>query len=141
MSPLNDVTVSLAVIVALVGIVVNDSLILVDFINRSRAEGVSKQESIVRSGMVRMRPILLTTITTVAGLMPIATGMFGIDDFLRPMAISIACGLAFATTLTLFCIPVFYAIIVDDIQPRLERVFGRFFSHAAPVAPAQQPLS
>ena len=125
---------SLIGVVALVGIVVNDSLILVDFINRSRADGTGKIESVVRSGMVRMRPILLTSITTIVGLMPIAVGVLGVDDFLRPMAISISCGLTFATLLTLICIPVFYVIIVDDVQPRLGAIL-RLLLRRPPIHP------
>ncbi len=127
---------SLIGVIALVGIVVNDSLILVDFINRSRATGSGKQESIVRSGMVRLRPILLTSVTTIAGLMPMAIGVLGVDDFLRPMAISIACGLTFATILTLIYIPVFYAIIVDDLQPRLAALARFLLGRRTPPPPA-----
>ncbi len=102
-------------IVGLTGIVVNDSIVLVDFINRMRREGMSRRESIIEAGALRMRPVLLTTFTTVAGLSTVAYGIGGSDPFLKPMALAIAWGLAFATLLTLIVMPCFYAII-DDIS-------------------------
>lgn len=121
--------------VALAGIVVNDSLILVDFINRARASGMGKYESIIRSGSTRLRPILLTSITTIVGVMPIAFGLFGTDQFLRPMAIAIGWGLTFATMLTLGIVPVFYTIVVDDVQPQLARLAAKVFRLPTRVSP------
>jgi multidrug efflux pump subunit AcrB len=100
-------------IIALSGIVVNDSLILIDFINNRRREGAGLRHSIIHAGAARLRPILLTSITTIAGLLPMATGLFGGDPFLRPMALSIVWGLVFATALTLVVIPCVYAIADD----------------------------
>ena len=100
-------------IVGLSGVVVNDSIVLVDFINKLRREGVSRRKSIVTSGVLRFRPVMLTTLTTVAGLCTVAYGVGGFDPFLQPMALSIAWGLAFATALTLVVMPCFYAIIDD----------------------------
>ncbi|MBU2062963.1 MAG: efflux RND transporter permease subunit [Candidatus Omnitrophica bacterium] len=105
-------------IVGLAGVVVNDSIVLVDFINKLRREGISRRNSIVQSGVLRFRPVMLTTLTTVAGLSTVAYGIGGFDPFLRPMALSIAWGLAFATGLTLVVMPCFYAII-DDITQKL----------------------
>ena len=102
-------------IIALCGIVVNDSLILIDFINRNRARGLGEVESILAAGSARLRPILLTSITTVAGLSPMVFGLFGVDEFLRPMAMAIAWGLFFATGLCLVVIPCVYRIF-DDIS-------------------------
>jgi multidrug efflux pump subunit AcrB len=98
-------------VVALAGIVVNDSLILVDFINSRRDAGVSKWRAIVKSGVIRMRPIMLTTITTIFGLLPMAIGIGGKSNVWSPLANSIIWGLAFATFLTLFFIPALYAIM------------------------------
>lgn len=100
-------------IVGLAGVVVNDSIVLVDFINKLRQKGVSRRNSIIQSGMLRFRPVMLTTLTTVAGLSTVAYGIGGFDPFLRPMALSIAWGLAFATALTLIVMPCFYAIVDD----------------------------
>ncbi|MCK4993554.1 MAG: efflux RND transporter permease subunit [Candidatus Omnitrophica bacterium] len=105
-------------IVGLAGIVVNDSIVLVDFINKLRREGVSRRNSIVQSGVLRFRPVMLTTLTTVAGLSTVAYGIGGFDPFLRPMALSISWGLAFATGITLVAMPCFYAII-DDITQKI----------------------
>lgn len=102
-------------IIALCGIVVNDSLILIDFINRNRSKGMSEIDSILEAGAARLRPILLTSITTIAGLSPMAFGLFGVDEFLRPMALAIAWGLLFSTGLCLVVIPCVYRIF-DDIS-------------------------
>lgn len=109
---------------ALAGIVVNDSLVMVEFINSARRAGVPRDEAILRSGRVRMRPILLTTITTCGGLMPTALGMAtGLESFLAPFAITLVWGLAFATVLTLLVIPCIYAI-TDDITRGLGRLLS-----------------
>lgn len=101
-------------IVGLNGIVVNDSIVLVDFINRLRKSGMSRPESIVKAGQMRIRAVILTTITTVGGLSTVAYGIGGKDPFLVPMAISLCWGLIFATILTLIVIPCVYSI-VDDL--------------------------
>ena len=108
--------------VALAGVVVNDSLILVDFINRSRRTGTSAYDSIIQSGVVRLRPVMLTTVTTVGGLVPLAFFATGQARFLSPMAISVVWGLAFATVLTLILTPCLYAIL-DDVKAIARRLF------------------
>lgn len=107
-------------IIGLTGVVVNDSIVLVDFINRMRREGVCRRESIIEAGALRLRPVLITTLTTVAGLSTVAYGIGGSDPFLKPMALAISWGLLFATGLTLIVMPCFYAVI-DDIALRLFR--------------------
>lgn len=107
-------------IVGLNGIVVNDSIVLVDFINKLRSEGMERRESIVRAGQMRIRPVFLTTITTAGGLMTVAYGIGGKDPFLVPMALTICWGISFATLLTLIVIPCIYSI-VDDISLKLTR--------------------
>jgi multidrug efflux pump subunit AcrB len=99
--------------VALAGIVVNDSLILVDQINRLRRAGAGAVEAIVGGARTRMRAILLTSITTVLGLAPIMLERSFQAQFLIPMAVSIVYGLAFATVLTLVFLPVLYLILED----------------------------
>lgn len=105
-------------IVGLAGVVVNDSIVLVDFINKLRQEGMPRRNSIVQAGILRFRPVMLTTLTTVAGLSTVAYGIGGFDPFLQPMALSIAWGLAFATGLTLVVMPCFYAI-ADDLTQKI----------------------
>ena len=102
-------------IIALSGIVVNDSIVLIDFINRKMAEGGDRIAAIVDASKTRLRPILLTSITTILGLMPLALGIFGKERMMTPMAISIVWGLSFSSILTLLIIPCLYAI-VDDMK-------------------------
>jgi len=105
-------------VVSLVGVVVNDAIVLVDFINKLRAKGMQRYESIVKAGQMRIRPVLLTTITTVGGLSSVAYGLGGKDPFLVPMALAICWGLTFATILTLIIIPCIYSIL-DDFALKL----------------------
>ncbi|MBL7170647.1 MAG: efflux RND transporter permease subunit [Candidatus Omnitrophica bacterium] len=105
-------------IVGLNGIVVNDSIVLVAFINRLRAKGITRRDSIIQGVEMRIRPVILTTITTVGGLSTVAYGIGGKDPFLVPMALSICWGLLFATVLTLIIIPCIYSIL-DDIALKI----------------------
>ncbi|HUU82686.1 MAG TPA: efflux RND transporter permease subunit [Phycisphaerae bacterium] len=116
---------SLIGLVALSGIVVNDSLILVSFINRQIAAGTKMFEAVVIGCKSRLRPILLTSITTVAGLAPLLAEQSFQARFLIPMGISISFGLAFATVLVLVVVPSIYLIAADlrSVGARLGRVF------------------
>jgi multidrug efflux pump subunit AcrB len=105
-------------VVSLNGIVVNDSIVLVDFINKLRLRGESRRRSIIKAGQMRIRPVLLTTITTVGGLSTVAYGIGGKDPFLVPMAVSISWGLVFATTLTLIIIPCIYSVL-DELSMKI----------------------
>ncbi|MFH1868214.1 MAG: efflux RND transporter permease subunit [Candidatus Omnitrophota bacterium] len=107
-------------VVALSGIVVNDSIVLVDFINKLRKEGMERKESIIKAGQMRLRPVLLTTITTAGGLSTVAYGIGGKDPFLVPMSLAICWGISFATLLTLIAIPCIYSI-VDDLALKLTK--------------------
>jgi multidrug efflux pump subunit AcrB len=100
-------------LVALTGIVVNDSLILVNFINRRLDAGVPLIEAVVAGGRARLRAILLTSITTIAGLAPLLAEQSFQARFLIPMGISISFGLGFATVLTLVVVPSIYVIVAD----------------------------
>lgn len=121
---------SLIGIVALSGIVVNDSLILMTFINRRRAEGGSAYEAVIQGGTGRLRAILLTSITTVLGLAPLLTETSFQARFLIPMGISIAAGLIFATILTLVGIPALYMILED--ARRVAAAFTGFLLNRPP---------
>ena len=105
--------ISLFGFVALTGIVVNDSLILIDFINRAVRGGEDILAAVIESGKARFRPVLLTSLTTIAGLFPLLLERSFQAQFLIPMAISISFGLLFATVLTLLYIPAIYLIIED----------------------------
>ena len=99
--------------IALSGVVVNDSLIMVDFINKAREEGLGKIDAVIQSGTQRFRAILLTSLTTAFGLMPIMLETSLQAQFVIPMAISMSFGIIFATVITLFLIPCLYLILED----------------------------
>lgn len=100
-------------IVALSGVVVNSSLVLVDYINRQRREGVSIHEATMNAGVIRFRPIMLTSVTTFVGLVPLMATASPATAFVIPMAVSLAYGVLFATFITLFLVPALYAIAED----------------------------
>lgn len=106
---------SLVGFLALSGIVVNDSLILVDFAKRMRKQGWDRVVAVVEAGRVRARPILLTSITTFLGISPLIFFATGQTRFLSPMAVSLGFGLMFATILILVALPCFY-LVADDLR-------------------------
>ncbi len=120
-------------IVALSGVVVNDSLVMVDFINRHRKQGSTMMEAVKEAGAARFRPILLTSLTTFAGLAPLLLEQSTQADFLKPMAISLAFGVVFATFITLVLVPTSYMILED-----IKWVFRRLLRRPEPDA-TQQP--
>ena len=99
--------------VGLAGIVVNDSLVLIDFVNRQRLRGVSPGEAVRTASQRRFRPILLTTLTTMVGLLPMALGVTGYSRVFGPFAAAIVFGLAVASLLTLFVVPALYLVLED----------------------------
>ncbi len=113
-------------IVALTGIVVNDSIVLIDFINTYRERGFNKWRAILKGGSVRLRPIVLTTVTTIIGLIPMAIGLGGKSPIWMPMAYTIIFGLAVATLMTLFVMPALYAITTDVRRIFLKNPEARF---------------
>ncbi len=98
-------------IIMLAGIVVNNAIVLVDYINHLRRSGLSKLEAIVQAGEVRLRPILMTTSTTVLGLLPMALGLGDGAEIRTPMAITVVAGLISSTLLTLVIIPTVYSLV------------------------------
>ena len=104
--------IALVGVVGLTGIVVNDSLVLVDFINKRRARGMALDEAIVAAGRLRLRPIFLTSVTTIAGLLPLSLASESLAH-LAPMAQVIVWGLTFSTVLTLVVVPCLYRLDVD----------------------------
>lgn len=117
---------SLIGLLALTGIVVNDSLLLVDVAKRLRAQGADKVSAFVEAGRLRIRPILLTTVTTFLGISPLIFFATGQTAFLAPMAISLGFGLLFATGLILVALPCFY-LILDDLREQTVRRVGAFW--------------
>lgn len=111
-------TMSLIGAVILVGIVVNDAIVKVDFINQARRSGRSLRDAIVEAGRVRLRPIVMTTVTTVLGLLPMALGIGRGSDLRAPLAIAVIGGLLVATALTLIVVPVVYQT-VETARSRL----------------------
>lgn len=96
--------------IILIGIVVNNAIVLVDYTNQLRARGMTKTDAIVEAGKVRLRPILMTTITTVLGLIPMVVASGQGAEMRRPMALTLIAGLSVATLLTLFIIPMAYSL-------------------------------
>jgi hydrophobic/amphiphilic exporter-1 (mainly G- bacteria), HAE1 family len=135
-------TMSLIGVVILVGIVVNDSIIKVDLINQLRARGHERRRAVMEAGMARLRPILMTTVTTVIALLPMAMGIGRGADLRAPLAIAVIGGLAVATLLTLIVIPVVYEM-VDDVRLRVRGIFAGDEEAVGEgqVAPAPAPVA
>jgi len=118
--------------IGLTGVVVNDSLVMVDFINRARRDGMPLLEAVRQSGARRLRPILLTTLTTALALLPMALGLAGVSKSYGPFAAALTFGLMIAMFGTLFAVPLSYTSLIV-LQERLRR------RSSAPVAPATAP--
>jgi HAE1 family hydrophobic/amphiphilic exporter-1 len=95
-------------VIILVGIVVNNAIVLIEYTNQLRADGMTKREALVQAGRVRLRPIMMTTLTTVLGLLPMSLGFGEGAEIRGPMAITVMSGLIFSTLLTLIVIPIVY---------------------------------
>jgi multidrug efflux pump subunit AcrB len=112
---------------ALTGVVVNDSLVLVDYINRKRLEGMDLLDAVRKAGGARFRPILLTSLTTFAGLLPLMFEKSTQAQFLIPMAVSLGYGILFATLLSLVLVPVSY-LVLEDIKRILHWIYRLVFN-------------
>jgi len=117
-------TMSLIGMVILVGVVDNDAIIIVDFINRARAEGMTVRAAIMEAGHARLRPVLMTTGTTILGLLPMALGFGRGADLRQPLALAVIGGLISSTALTLVVVPVAYTLW-EDLRARLGLAVGR----------------
>ena len=118
-------TISVVVFIGLIllaGIVVNNAIVLVDLINQLRQQGVPKAEAIIEAGRLRLRPILMTTLTTTLGLLPMAMGFGEGAEIRAPMAITVIGGLIISTLLTLVVIPVMYMVLdrKADVKPQAQ---------------------
>jgi hydrophobic/amphiphilic exporter-1 (mainly G- bacteria), HAE1 family len=108
------VNVSIVVFLGLIllaGIVVNNAIVLIDYANTLKRRGLDRREAIIRAGTVRLRPILMTTATTVLGLLPMALGLGDGAEIRTPMALTVIFGLASSTVLTLVIIPLVYYLL------------------------------
>ena len=99
-------------LITLAGIVVNNAIVLVDYAERLRQRGMALEDALVEAGRTRLRPILMTTLTTVLGLLPLALGAGEGAELRRPMALTLIGGLVVATGVTLVVIPVLYRLVV-----------------------------
>jgi len=100
-------------LIVLAGIVVNNAIVLVDYANQLRARGLSLREAVVQAGSVRLRPILMTTATTVLGLLPMALGLGDGAEIRTPLALTVIFGLLFSSVLTLIVIPTVYYVVMQ----------------------------
>ena len=112
--------ISVIGIIFLLGLVNKNAILLVDYINQLREQGMNRHEAILRAGLVRLRPILMTTAATILGMLPIALGLGAGAELRAPMAIVIIGGLMSSTLLSLVVIPVAYAV-VDTIRNKMRR--------------------
>ncbi len=104
-------------LIMLAGIVVNNAIVLIDLINHLRTEGMARAEAIVQAGKLRLRPILMTTMTTVLGLSPMALGIGEGAEVRAPMAVTVISGLLVSTLLTLVVVPVVYSLLDRRTEP------------------------
>jgi len=128
---------SICGIIALSGVVVNDSLIMVDFVNRARKEGASLMDSVLNAGTQRFRAIILTSLTTFMGLLPIVLEKSLQAQIVIPMAISLAFGILFATVITLLLVPSLY-LILDDLKRSTTRLKNWFKGEDSQTKVAEQ---
>ena len=112
--------VSMMGFVMLMGVVVNNAIVLVDCINRFRLEGIDMESAVIEAGAVRMRPVLMTAITTILGLLPLAIGFGTGAEMMQPVAIVCIGGLLYATLTTLLVIPIMYRIFAKKHMEKIQ---------------------
>ncbi len=112
-------------VILLIGIVVNNAILLVEYIERGRKRGLSTPDAVVEAGGIRLRPILMTTLTTVAGMTPLAIGMGSGANLMQPLAVAVIGGLLVAMLLTLFLIPCLYVIVQNASDWLIEKLTGK----------------
>jgi multidrug efflux pump subunit AcrB len=119
-------------LMALAGIAVNDAIVLVSFVNDRKRRGMDAREAVIEAGLTRLRPIILTSVTTIAGLLPMALGLGGMSLTWGPLANTIVWGIGFGTLITLHLVPAGYTILVEDWIGGLRRRRERRSAAAAP---------
>ncbi|WP_372811510.1 efflux RND transporter permease subunit, partial [Pseudoalteromonas nigrifaciens] len=111
-------------LIAAAGVVINDSLVMTDYVNQVRRNGVSIKDAVIEAGCARFRAILLTSITTFAGVLPIMFETSLQAKFVTPMAVALGFAVMFATLITLILVPCLY-IILTDIGALFKRPFSK----------------
>ncbi|MFQ5341617.1 MAG: efflux RND transporter permease subunit [Anaerolineae bacterium] len=129
-----DMTAMIGLIL-LMGLVVKNSILLIDFTNRLRRQGLPRDEALQTAGGIRLRPILMTSLALILGMVPVALGLGAGGDFRAPMAIAVIGGLISSTLLTLLLVPVAYSVLDSFLQ----RVFGRAITEETAPTPKTQP--
>ncbi len=129
---------SLIGMLMLMGIVTKNSILLVEYAEKARRQGLSRFDALVDACSKRVRPIVMTTIAMGAGMLPIALGLSGDSSFRAPMGVAVIAGLLTSTALSLFVVPAVFTLL-DDFQEWIKRQLGRLrdstdMSNAAPVA-------
>ncbi len=122
-------------VVGLAGVVVNNSLVMIDFTNREVENGMTPKQAVQLAGEQRFRPVLLTTVTTVAGLLPMALGLWGNSLVFGPFAAAIVAGLSVASLLTLFVVPTLY-LSLEEIKVLFSKMWGQRNLDAKEVTPS-----
>jgi multidrug efflux pump subunit AcrB len=120
--------------VLLVGIVVNNAILLVEYIERRRRAGHDLVDALVEAGAVRLRPILMTTLTTVVGMLPLAMGLDSGGMLMQPLAVAVVGGLLSSMLLTLLLVPCLYLIVVPAAERLVSRITRRPRGQASPAA-------
>ncbi|MCG3136069.1 MAG: Multidrug resistance protein MdtB [Planctomycetes bacterium] len=137
---LTDMTMSIFTmigVILLMGLVTKNGILLVDFTNHlRREEGLDRDTALLRAGPIRLRPILMTTLAMIFGMLPIALGTGAGSESRSPMAVAVIGGLITSTLLTLVVVPVVYTLL-DDLTVRVRRLFG----HRAEPAPVAEPVA
>ena len=111
-------------LILLVGLVTKNGILLVEFANQIKETGASTREAMIRSGLVRLRPILMTAVSTISGILPIAIGFGAGAESRRPMGVVVVGGMLTSTVLTLFVIPTVYTVIGDLLDWRRKKGTG-----------------
>jgi len=109
-------------IIILSGIVVNNAIVLIDYVNQLRAQGMEKYQALLESGTARLRPILITSLTTIFGMLPMAIATKEGSEMMKPMAIAVIGGLVVSTILTLIVIPVIYSLVERQNTERKNKI-------------------
>ena len=113
-------------VILLAGIVVNNAILLVEYIEQGRRyRGLTREQAVVEAGAVRLRPILMTTLTTAFGMLPLAIGIGDGSELMRPLAIAVVGGLSVSTLLTLFVVPSAYLVLNRGAERLREFLLGR----------------
>lgn len=112
-------------IILLIGVVVNNGIVLIDYINLMRARGVPLREAVVQTGRLRLRPVMITTLTTLLGMLPIAVSRGDGSAMWRPLGVTVCGGLSVSTLVTMFIVPVLYYIVEAFREKRHQARLGK----------------